>query len=56
MNPLQGPPPIATRGAVRTCLKRRAPHPITNASRVGDSIRVELTEEQIEHLPPVSIG
>lgn len=30
--------------------------PITNASRVGDSIRVELTTEQIEHLPPVSIG
>ena len=29
--------------------------PITNASRVGDSIRVELTKEQIEQLPPVSL-
>jgi sporulation protein YlmC with PRC-barrel domain len=30
--------------------------PITNTSRVGDSIRVELTKEQVEHLPPVSLG
>jgi sporulation protein YlmC with PRC-barrel domain len=29
--------------------------PITKASRVGDSIRVELTKEQVEHLPPVSL-
>jgi sporulation protein YlmC with PRC-barrel domain len=29
--------------------------PITNTSRVGDSIRVELTKEQVEHLPPVSL-
>jgi sporulation protein YlmC with PRC-barrel domain len=30
--------------------------PITSASRVGDSIRVELTKDQIEHLPPVNLG
>jgi len=30
--------------------------PITNASRVGDSIRVELTKQQVEDLPPVSLG
>jgi hypothetical protein len=30
--------------------------PITHASRVGDSIRVELTKEQVEQLPPVSLG
>ncbi len=30
--------------------------PITNTSRVGDSIRIELTKEQVEHLPPVSLG
>jgi sporulation protein YlmC with PRC-barrel domain len=29
--------------------------PITDASRVGDSIRVELTKDQIEHLPPVRL-
>ncbi len=29
--------------------------PITNTSRVGDSIRVELTKEQVEQLPPVSL-
>ena len=29
--------------------------PITNTSRVGDSIRVELTKEQVEHLPSVSL-
>jgi sporulation protein YlmC with PRC-barrel domain len=29
--------------------------PITKASRVGDSIRVELTKEQIEQLPPVGL-
>jgi sporulation protein YlmC with PRC-barrel domain len=29
--------------------------PITSASRVGDSIRVDLTKEQIEHLPPVGL-
>jgi sporulation protein YlmC with PRC-barrel domain len=29
--------------------------PITKTSRVGDSIRVELTKEQVEHLPPVSL-
>lgn len=30
--------------------------PITNTSRVGDSIRVELTKEQVEHLPPVTLS
>jgi sporulation protein YlmC with PRC-barrel domain len=30
--------------------------PISNASRVGDSIRVELTKKQVEQLPPVSLG
>jgi sporulation protein YlmC with PRC-barrel domain len=30
--------------------------PITEASRVGDSIRVELTKKQVEDLPPVSLG
>jgi sporulation protein YlmC with PRC-barrel domain len=30
--------------------------PITIASRVGDSIRVELTKDQVEHLPPVSLA
>jgi hypothetical protein len=29
--------------------------PITNASRVGDSIRVELTKKQVEDLPPVGL-
>ncbi len=29
--------------------------PITNAARVGDSIRVELTKQQVEDLPPVSL-
>jgi sporulation protein YlmC with PRC-barrel domain len=30
--------------------------PITNTSRVGDSIRVELTKKQVEDLPAVSLG
>jgi sporulation protein YlmC with PRC-barrel domain len=30
--------------------------PITNALRVGDSIRVELTKKQVEDLPPVRLG
>jgi sporulation protein YlmC with PRC-barrel domain len=30
--------------------------PITKASRVGDSIRLELTKKEIEDLPPVSLG
>ena len=29
--------------------------PITTASRVGDSIHVELTKQQVEDLPPVSL-
>jgi sporulation protein YlmC with PRC-barrel domain len=30
--------------------------PIRNASRVGDSIRVELTKKQVQDLPAVSLG
>jgi sporulation protein YlmC with PRC-barrel domain len=29
--------------------------PITQASRVGDSIRVDLTKQEVEHLPEVSL-